>query len=75
MSEDSKRSLLSDIGIFLLLVGLGLLAIYFSGNWEWFMIMLESFFNELMDFVNMFVSNVGSVAGSVNQSALEISNL
>ena len=75
MSEDSKRSLLSDIGIFLLLVGLGLLAIYFSGNWEWFMIMLESFFNELMDFVQLLISNIGSVTGNVNQAAREISTL
>ncbi len=63
MSEESggERGLLTDIFIFILIVGLGLAAIYFTGNWPWFLKIVASLQESVMDFVATFTENVKSV--------------
>lgn len=69
MSEESEKSgergLLTDIFIFLLLVGLALAAVYFTGNWPWFMKMVANLDVELRNFTKMFQENVGTVVNTV----------
>ncbi len=63
MSEESggERGLLTDILIFVLIIGLGLAAIYFSGNWPWFLNIVANLQESVMDFVATFTENVKSV--------------
>ncbi len=58
---EERRGLLTDLGIFALIVGLGLAAIYFSGNWPWFLKMVANLEAEAKDFANIFISNIQSV--------------
>ena len=63
MSEEKQeRGLLGDIAIFVVVIGLGLAAIYMSGNWPWFLKMVANFETDVKDFVNMFTTNVKDVA-------------
>ncbi len=77
MSEESggERGLLTDIFIFVLIIGLGLAAIYFSGNWPWFMKLFDNFMDGLMEFMAMFTENIKSVAEVVPSAAKDVSSL
>ena len=77
MSEESggERGLLTDIFIFLLIIGLGLAAIYFTGNWPWFMNLVNRLMEGVFEFAAMFTENVKSVADVVPSAAEEVSSL
>ena len=66
--KSSERGLLTDIFIFLVLVGLGLAAIYLTGNWPWFMKTVANLDVEVRNFIKMFQENIGTVVNTV-QSA------
>ena len=66
--KSGERGLLTDIGIFLLLAGLALAAIYLTGNWPWFMKMVANLDVEVRSFIKMFQENIGTVVNTV-QSA------
>lgn len=69
MSEETKeRGLLTDIAIFIAIVGLGLAAIYATGNWPWFLKMIANLEVEVRNFAEMFVNNVRSVTGVVKSA-------
>ena len=68
MSEKAGRGLLVDILIFLAIAGLGLAAIYLSGNWEWFLVVLDDCIREVKDFVQMLMTNIGMVYDTVSQN-------
>lgn len=73
MSEETKkRGLLGDIAMFLFIVGLALAAIYFSGNWSWFLRLMANLEVEIRDFVDLFMSNIKSVV-DVAQNASQVS--
>lgn len=62
MSEGTKeRGLLGDIAMFALIVGLILVAIYFTGNWPWFLKLVANLEVEIQDFIKMFTNNIKSV--------------
>lgn len=63
MSEEKReRGLLGDIAIFVFIIGLGLAAIYMTGNWPWFLKMVANLEAEIQDFISMFTSNIKSVS-------------
>ena len=66
--KSGERGLLTDIFIFLVLVGLSLAAIYLTGNWPWFMKMIANLDVEVRNFIKMFQENIGTVVNTV-QSA------
>ena len=68
MDEKKERGLLTDIAVFLVIVGLALCAIYFSGNWPWFLEMVADLEAELRSFINTFTSNVQSVTDVVSNA-------
>jgi hypothetical protein len=66
--KSSERGLLTDIFMFLVLGGLALAAIYFTGNWPWFMKMVANLDVEIRDFIKMFKDNLGMVADTVQST-------
>lgn len=71
MSEESKskeRGLLTDIGIFIVIVGLALAAIYASGNWPWFLKTVANLEVEVRGFINTFTTNIQTVVDTVQNS-------
>jgi len=77
MSEESggERGLLTDISIFVLIIGLGLAAIYFTGNWPWFLEIMANLQEGIMDFLATFTENISSVQESSGAIAEGISAL
>lgn len=64
MSDNkSERGLLTDLIIFVVIVGLGLAAVYLTGNWDKMIKLLVNLDKELRSFFSMFVENIGSVIG------------
>ena len=62
MSEETKeRGLLGDIAVFAFVIGLALAAVYFTGNWPWFLKVVANLQAEVLDFVNVFTTNIKSV--------------
>lgn len=77
MSEESggERGLLTDIFIFVVIVGLGLTAIYLTGHWPWFLKILNNLLDGIMDFSATFTENIKSVSdvsGTVVQEAASL---
>ena len=77
MGEESggERGLLTDIFIFVLVIGLGLAAIYLTGRWPWFLKILNNLLDGIMDFSATFTENVKSVSdvsGTVVQEAASL---
>ncbi len=77
MSEESggERGLLTDIFIFVLIIGLGLAAIYLTGRWPWFLGILNNLLEGIMGSVAEFTENVKSVSdvsGTVVQEAASL---
>jgi len=69
MSEETKeRGLLGDIFVLAIIIGLALAAIYFTGNWPWFLKTVANLEVEVRNFVDMFTNNIKSV-GDVAQNA------
>ncbi len=77
MSEGSggERGLLTDIFIFVLIIGLGLAAIYFTGNWPWFLKIMGNLQEGIMDFLATFTENIKSVQGDVGTASGTLSSL
>lgn len=66
MNEDeSKRGLLVDIAIFAVVVGLGLLAVWATGNWDRMMKILMSLDREFIKLWQTICQNIGDVANIV----------
>ena len=63
MSEESggERGLLTDIFVFVLIIGLGLAAIYLTGNCPWFLKIVASLQEGVMDLLATFTENIKSV--------------
>ena len=68
MDEKKERGLLTDIAIFIVIVGLGLAAIYATGNWPWFLKMIANLEVEVRDFAEMFVNNIQSLTEVVKSA-------
>ena len=68
MDERKERGLLTDIAILIVVVGLGLGAIYTTGNWPWFLRTVSNLEVEARDFVKTFTSNIQSVTDTVKDA-------
>ena len=69
MSEETKeRGLLTDIAIFVVVIGLGLGAIYTTGNWPWFLKMLANLEAEVRSFISTLTTNIQSVTDVVKSA-------
>lgn len=61
MSEGARRGLLGDIAVFAFIVGLILAAIYFTGNWSWFLKTVANLEVEIQNLIKTLTSNVKGV--------------
>lgn len=64
--EEEKRGLLLDLGIFALVVGLGLAAVYLTGNWDRMMKILMSLDREFIKLWQTLCQNIEDVANIVD---------
>ena len=64
--EEEKRGLLVDIAIFALVVGLGLGAVYLTGNWDRMMKILMSLDKEATALWHTLCQNIDDVANALN---------
>lgn len=68
MDEKKERGLLTDIAIFVVVIGLGLGAIYTTGNWPWFVKTVAGLESEVRSFISTFTTNIQSVTDIVKSA-------
>ena len=64
--ENEERSLLVDLLLLGVVVGLGLAAVYFTGNWEKMIKLIINLDKQFRPFISSLVESVKSVTGAIN---------